>query len=38
MEILNAVIGVGINLGHGVLVVGGAVVHTVVTVVTTIVR
>lgn len=38
MEILNSIVNVGAGLANGVLAVGGAVVHTVVTVVTTVIR
>lgn len=38
MEIVNSIITLGAGLANGVLAVGGAVVHTVVTVVTTVVR
>lgn len=38
MEIVNSIISLGANAANGVLAVGGAVVHTVVTVVTTVVK
>lgn len=38
MEILTSIVNVGAGLATGVLAVGGAVVHTVVTVVTSVVR